>query len=849
MLLFFYKKMLNKEEFKKLIFNKYKIKKLIHSSGFASVYEGINVKENIPVALKLEKRKSKFIILESEAFLLMNLKGYGIPKIITYGHHGLYNVLIEELLGLSIGSIYDTIKSRKFNLKDICMIALQSLDRLEYIHSKLVIHRDIKPHNLVIGRNDPNIIYLIDFGLSRKYRSSRTGKHIKFNNLKLTYGSLRYLSINGNKGYEQSRRDDLESLGYMLVFLATGNIPWIKAERVNMDVVKKYILIYKIKKAISSEKLCQGLPEEMTKYINYCKELYFEQDPDYNYLKSLFYTILIKIKEKNDLKFCWISNRILRMNEKNNRSESKNKNNINKRSVSPHIRLLNKIKTSLQKTKSNSILNIEIKNKNNMQNSHLDKPLNIFYKDNDDNNNNDNNNNKDDNINNNNNNNNKINNNENEKEKEKEYSLPETVYKKNKKLKNNIESESTKEKDLLILNIDKSLSTSCDKKEKSKNKNKKKYFIFNNNVELEEKTIQNTQNNLEMHKNIQIFDDEENEIYEFKYKNIDSGENEQMYDEEFDQKKEMGKIYDMYNNIIDTSDKQVNKKTDKSNVDKNIKPLKIEQKTTQQQPYQKIKFISNKNFWDDDLPEINEDNNKYKTYNNVDLTHFDISAYNLDLINKNYELKYKKFNQNIEKNINKYNSNFGMNIPKNLNINLNNIRSYQVTNKNNNYHNKNLVKTPNETLNKGKLIQKQQKSKDPDIRRNIINNNTSYNNNSPINMINNPNKIKKIIHKNNNNNNNNNMNNNNFNKNSLYNKSISPFQNKSILINKKSKKLISPKNNQPKTNIYQNINPKLNLNNNNNLNTLSNSYNNNIINNLNTAKFKNNDDYLADIFK
>ena len=117
-----------------------------------------------------------------------------------------------------------------------------------------------------------------------------------------------------------------------------------------------------------------------------------------------------------------------------------------------------------------------------MQNSHLDKPLNIFYKDNDDNNNNDNNNNKDDNINNNNNinDNNKINNNENEKEKEKEYSLPETVYKKNKKLKNNIESESTKEKDLLILNIDKSLSTSCDKKEKSKNKNKK------NSINLED---------------------------------------------------------------------------------------------------------------------------------------------------------------------------------------------------------------------------------------------------------------------------------------------------------------------------------------------------------------------------
>ena len=235
--------MSNREILKKLIFNKYKIKKHIYSSGLASVYEGINIKDKTPVVVKLENRKSKYNVLKSEAFLLMNLKGFGIPKIISYGICGLYNVLIEELLGKSINSILKTIKEKKFNLKDICMMAIQSLERLEYIHSKLVIHRDIKPDNLVIGRNDPNIIYLIDFGLARKYRSSRTGKHIKFNNLKLTYGSLRYLSINGNKGYEQSRRDDLASLGYMLIFLATGNLPWIKMEKMEMDIVKKNIVL------------------------------------------------------------------------------------------------------------------------------------------------------------------------------------------------------------------------------------------------------------------------------------------------------------------------------------------------------------------------------------------------------------------------------------------------------------------------------------------------------------------------------------------------------------------------------------------------------------------------------
>ena len=217
----------------------------------------------------------------------MNIKGYGIPRIISYGRHGLYNVLIEELLGMSLSDIFEKLITKKFNLKDVCMIGLQCLERLEYIHSKYVVHRDIKPQNLVIGKNDPNILYLIDFGLSRKYRSSRTGKHIKFNNLKLTFGSLRYLSINGNRRYEQSRRDDLESLGYMLIYIATGKLPWLNEENLNINIVKKYMLIYNIKKQLSTEKLCEGLPEKMIKYMDYCKGLFL----NFNYcslIKSFF---------------------------------------------------------------------------------------------------------------------------------------------------------------------------------------------------------------------------------------------------------------------------------------------------------------------------------------------------------------------------------------------------------------------------------------------------------------------------------------------------------------------------------------------------------------------------------
>ena len=707
---YFNKKMLSQEEFNKLIFNKYRVKNLIHSSGFADVYEGINEKENIPVALKLEKRKSNFNILESEAFLLMNLKGYGIPKIITYGRHGLYNVLIEELLGLSIGHIYDSYIRNKFDLKDICMIALQSLDRIEYIHSKLVIHRDIKPHNLVIGRNDPNVIYLIDFGLSRKYRSSRTGKHIKFNNLKLTFGSLRYLSINGNKGFEQSRRDDLESLGYMLIFLATGTIPWIQYENIEIDVVKKYLLVYKIKKKIPTEKLCKGLPDEMIEYINYCKGLHFEEDPDYNHLRSLFVQILNKKNLKNDMKFCFF-NLILNESQRNNNRESYNKK-IIKRSVSPHIRLLNKIKTNLLKEKSKTIL--ENENYNIGSISHLQKPINYFYKDNEDNN---------------------INN-------EKEGSINEGENKKLKQFKHHLESESTKERDLRCLNTDKSLSTSWDKKEKSKNKyRKKRKRFYKDNIDIKNSYQPINELNIKSGENMKIVDNEESKILELNYDDTEFNFNQELL--KFEQNKETDKLGDIYNNKVDEKVNNINL-IDENNfyIGKKAESKK-DRDTNYKKKFKNIKFISNNNFWDDDIEEITEDRYQFNTFNNVDLIYFDIQNYNLNkrqtynIYNKNNQIMNNNYNNN-NNNKKQYNKNIidnnkTKNIEQKININLNNnnigqkkyikvnnkTSNYQVINKKTNYNNNNIGGGISVGKNKSNnLIQKQKELKNNKFRTN-----------------------------------------------------------------------------------------------------------------------------------
>ena len=336
---------------KRLFFNKYKIKKLIYNRH-CQLYEGINIKDNEPVAMKFRKRMNDLDELESEAYYLTYLKGFGIPKIITFGRSGTYNILVEELLGPSLHILWGLKKSKneKILLKDICMIALQGLDRLEYIHSKYIIHRDIKPHNFLLGKKDPEIIYLIDFGFSHKYRSSKTGKHIKFKCLKMACGSLQYLSLNGNRGYELSRRDDLESFLYMLIFLATNYLPWIKFQNSKLKEDELIKEIYYSKKYTPFEKICDGLPKEFIEYMKYIRNLKFEQDPDYYYLKGLFTSIITRNEQKNDLLFSWaLSKTKIKKEESYNESKSFN---LRKRSGSSQKRLYNKIKNSLEKKRS-----------------------------------------------------------------------------------------------------------------------------------------------------------------------------------------------------------------------------------------------------------------------------------------------------------------------------------------------------------------------------------------------------------------------------------------------------------------------------------------------------------------
>ena len=208
-----------------------------------------------------------------------------------------------ELLGNSLEDLFQK-QHKQVSIKTTCMLGIQMIDRIEWVHNKLIVHRDIKPDNFVMGRGDSaHIVYLLDFGLSKKYWSSHLNSHLKFTiNKKLT-GTARYASINALRGCEQSRRDDLEAIGYVLLYFLRGSLPWQGLKMDKKD--DRYKKIYEKKKATTAEELAKGFPSEMCEYIKYTRNIDFEAKPDYNYLRGLLKNIMMKNSFEFDYYYDW----------------------------------------------------------------------------------------------------------------------------------------------------------------------------------------------------------------------------------------------------------------------------------------------------------------------------------------------------------------------------------------------------------------------------------------------------------------------------------------------------------------------------------------------------------------
>ena len=306
----------------KVFFSKYKATKKLGEGSFGKVYQAEYNGQNY--AIKMEYKEKEQGLLEIEATIMSYLKGPNIPYIKSYGYSGDFNVLVMQLLDKSLEDLIN--KYTTFSIKTTAMLGYQMVNILQYIHDRHIIHRDIKPDNFVMGAKEDNAkLYILDFGLAKKYRSSRTLIQYPYIKKKKLTGTARYASIHALEAYEQSRRDDLESIGYVLMYFLRGNLPWQGLKVRSKE--NRYKKILEKKRETSSEELCKDFPHEFFEYVDYTRNLEYEQDPDYDFLRKKFQDVLKGLNEELDYIYDWttstdLKKRVNKKDEENDENES-----------------------------------------------------------------------------------------------------------------------------------------------------------------------------------------------------------------------------------------------------------------------------------------------------------------------------------------------------------------------------------------------------------------------------------------------------------------------------------------------------------------------------------------------
>ena len=298
----------------------------IGHGSFGEIILSYSLKEKTEVVLKKElkkkNQKSSPLHTELKAYQtlldisnttditglkpILQLEIQGIPKFYGFGDKENYYYLIQEFLGPNLSQLINYCGKKKFTLGTVCLLAMQMLNRIEYMHKRHYLHRDIKPENFCIGNEEnTNTLYLIDYGLAKRFKDNKTNQHIPYREKRFFVGTPRYASINDHLGLELSRRDDLISIGYNLIYLLKGGLPWqgMKGKDKANKLAQKKI-------QIPNDVLCNGLPNEFLHYLNYCKNLKFEERPDYKYLKGLFGGLLGLVisnfnLKRNEIIFDW----------------------------------------------------------------------------------------------------------------------------------------------------------------------------------------------------------------------------------------------------------------------------------------------------------------------------------------------------------------------------------------------------------------------------------------------------------------------------------------------------------------------------------------------------------------
>lgn len=274
-----------------LIAEQFQLVGKIGQGSFGKVYLALDTLNNSrPVAIKTESLHQSFSQLLIEIQNYRALEGRGFPKLIKQGIsvENEFIYMATDLMGPSLEDLFN-LCGGKFSVKTSLMLFYQILELLESMHERLYIHRDLKPDNIMIGIGDlSNVIHLIDFGLSRLVVEPKTGQHIPFRTGKNLIGTCRYVSINSHLGYQLSRRDDLLTLGYVMINFVKGRLPW---QSCNIDKASaRYRRLGKMKMDCPFAKLCKGCPDQFKEYMEYCSGLQFEEAADFNAIKHMIVT-------------------------------------------------------------------------------------------------------------------------------------------------------------------------------------------------------------------------------------------------------------------------------------------------------------------------------------------------------------------------------------------------------------------------------------------------------------------------------------------------------------------------------------------------------------------------------